>query len=106
MLQDNTDSASRFGENIRDACVQEGYPVLAASFSSINHDDWCVGARDIMPLVNPVPLSESWRILSEVIDGLDEPLLREFLGRVWGGRWSVGVLDGERRGMGVLPSRL
>jgi len=80
MLQDNADSASGFGENVRDTSVQEGYPILAARFSSINHDDWCICARDIMPLVNPVPLSESWRILSEVIDRLGEPLLREFLG--------------------------
>ena len=82
MLQDDTDSASSFGENIRNTSVQEGYPALAACLSPINHDDWGIGAWDIMPLVNPVPLSKSWRILSEVIDGLGETLLREFLGRV------------------------
>ena len=81
MFQDDTDPTGSFGEDVRNASVQEWYPILAARFSSINYDNWRVGTWDIMSLVNPVSLPESWRIPREVIDGLDEPPLREFLGR-------------------------
>jgi hypothetical protein len=59
-------------------------------------------------LVEPVSLSESRRILGEVIDGLCELLLREFSDRVQSGSWSVRlrILNGERSGVRVLPSGL
>jgi len=77
MPQDNADSTSGFGEDVRNASVQEGYPILAACLSSIDHDDRCVGAWDIVLLIDPVSLPERWRVLGEVIDELGEQLLRK-----------------------------
>jgi len=80
MLQHDTNSSSSLGEDIRDAGVEEGQPVFAARLPSINYNDRSVVSRDVVSLVDPESLPESWRALGEVIEGLGEPLLRKFLG--------------------------
>ena len=57
-----------------------------------------------MPLVNPVPLPEGWRVRGEVIDRLDKQLLREFCSCVQNDRWFPGPrsLDAERSDVGIL----
>ena len=83
MLQNNTDPTGRFCKDIRNARIQEGQPALAARLSAIDHDDRCVGARDVMSFVDPVSLLERLGgAPREMIDGLSEPLFGEFSGRV------------------------
>ena len=77
MFQDNTDPARCFCEDIRDARVQEGQPILAAYLSCVNYNHRPVGTRDVMSLVDPKSLLESGRVLREVIEGLCEPFFRK-----------------------------
>lgn len=108
MLQNNTDSTGSFSKDIRNAGVQEGQPVLAASLASIKDYDWSIGTWDIVPHVNPVPLPESGGVRGEVVEGLCKPLLRKFIGHVPDNRCLIGlrILDNEGNGSGVLPARL
>ena len=108
MFQDNTNSASGFSEDIRNARVQEGYPILATCLASIDHDDRCIGAWDVVSLVDPVPLPKSWRVRREVIDRLCEPLFWKFFGRVYNDRWPIclSILNGEQGRVGAFLSSL
>lgn len=107
VLQNDTDPASRLCEDVRNARIQEGQPVLAARLSCVDHNHRCVGTRDVVPFVDPISLPESWRARGEVIKGLSEPLLREPFGRVRNGDDSAGiVLDGKTSGVGFFLSSM